>query len=160
MQDIRIITLTMSPAIDKNSVIRQLEPDRKLRCQAPAFAPGGGGINVARAIHNLGADVKAIYPGGGPTGDMLEQLMNKEGVAHLRIKTRNWTRENFAAIEETTNNQYRFQMPGAILYEQEWNDCLNIIIEESQGADSGSLSPGVPADFYMQLAIKTRGCPT
>ena len=100
----------MNPSIDKNSGLRQLEPNRKLRCQEPSFAPGGGGINVARAIHNLGGDVQTVYPGGGPTGDMLELLLNREEIPNLRIKTKNWTRGNFAVIEEVTNNQYRFEM--------------------------------------------------
>jgi 6-phosphofructokinase 2 len=161
MSESKIITLTMNPSIDKNARVRQLEPDRKLRSQEPSFAPGGGGINVARAIHNLGGDVKAIYPGGGPTGDMLEHLLNKDEIAYLRIKTTNWTRENFAVIEETTNDQYRFEMPGAHLYEDEWKNCLETIVNEAQSADflvaSGSLPPGVPDDFYAQLAKRTQG---
>ena len=161
MLENKIFSLTMNPSIDKNSGVRQLEPNRKLRCQEPAFAPGGGGINVARAIHNLGGDVQTVYPGGGPTGDMLELLLNREEIPNLRIKTKNWTRGNFAVIEEVTNNQYRFEMPGAHLFDDEWKNCLKTILKEAQKADflvaSGSLPPGVPDDFYAQLARSTHG---
>src|SRR5208283_4237287 len=119
MPECRIFTLTMNPAIDKSAGVMQVEPDKKLRCQKPVFTPGGGGINVARAIHNVGGEVKAIYPAGGSTGDMLEQLLEKEGIQQCRIKTKSWTRENLAIIEETTNKQYRFEMPGTSLNEYE-----------------------------------------
>ena len=156
---IKIFTLTMNPAIDKSAAVKKIEPDKKLRCQVPVFTPGGGGINVARAIHNLGGEVKAIYPAGGSTGNMLEQLLEKEGIQQCRIKTKSWTRENLAVIEETTNNQYRFEMPGSPLDEHEMAQSLETVLKESQTADflvaSGSLPPGVSDDFYAQLAKKT-----
>lgn len=160
MPESKIVTLTMNPAIDKNASVKQVEPNRKLRCQDPSFSPGGGGINVARAVHKLGGEVKAIYPAGGPTGDMLEQLLEKEKIPNRRIKIESWMRESFAVTEETTNNQYRFEMPGPHLRETEWKNCLEVILEESQNADflvaSGTLPPGVPDDFYAQLAGKAR----
>ena len=126
----------------------------------PVFTPGGGGIDVARAIHNLGGEAKAIYPAGGPTGDMLEQLLEKENIHQYRVKTKNWTRENVSIIEETTNNQYRFEMPGAPLNEHETAQSLETFLKESQAADflvaSGSLPEGVPDDFYAKLAKKTQ----
>ena len=158
---IKISTLTMNPAIDKSAQVNQIEPDKKLRCQEPVFTPGGGGINVARAIHNLGGEAQAIYPAGGPTGDMLEQLLEKENIHQYRVKTKNWTRENVSIIEETTNNQYRFEMPGAPLNEHETAQSLETFLKESQAADflvaSGSLPEGVPDDFYAKLAKKTQG---
>ena len=158
---IRIFTLTMNPAIDKSAQVNQIEPDKKLRCQELSFTPGGGGINVARAIHNIGGEAKAIYPAGGPTGDMLEQLLEKENIHQYRVKTKNWTRENVSIIEETTNNQYRFEMPGAPLNEHETAQSLETFLKESQAADflvaSGSLPEGVPDDFYAKLAKKTQG---
>jgi 6-phosphofructokinase 2 len=161
MPGIKIITLTMNPSIDKSAGVKQIEPNRKLRCQEFLFAPGGGGINVARAIYKLGGEAKAIYQAGGPTGDMLEQLLEKEEIRQRRIKTESWTRESLAVTEETTNNQYRFEMPGSYLYEHEWENCMETILKESQTADflvaSGSLPPGVPDDFYAQLAKKTHG---
>jgi len=160
---IKILTLTMNPAIDKSAGVRQIEPDKKLRCQEPFFTPGGGGINVARAIHNLSGEVRAIYPAGGPTGDMLEQLLEKEGIYQYRIKVKNWTRENVSIIEGTTNDHYRFEMPGSPLDEHETLLALEAVINESKTADylvaSGSLPPGVADDFYAKLAQKTQGTP-
>ena len=60
-----IVTLTINPAIDIFVNVDRVEPTHKLRCSPPKRDPGGGGINVARVAHRLGADVMAIYPIGG-----------------------------------------------------------------------------------------------
>ncbi|KAB2525805.1 6-phosphofructokinase II, partial [Enterobacter hormaechei] len=49
-----IYTLTLSPSLDSATMTPQIYPEGKLRCSAPVFEPGGGGINVARAITHLG----------------------------------------------------------------------------------------------------------
>ena len=50
-----IVTLTINPAIDIFVNVARVEPTRKMRCSAPKRDPGGGGINVARVAHRLGA---------------------------------------------------------------------------------------------------------
>lgn len=45
----RIITLTMNPALDITTSVDVVRPTEKMRCGAPRYDPGGGGINVARA---------------------------------------------------------------------------------------------------------------
>lgn len=51
-----IITLTANLALDKSTQIEQINPDQKLRCQQARYEPGGGGINVSRAIRRLGGE--------------------------------------------------------------------------------------------------------
>jgi hypothetical protein len=52
-----IVTLTPNPAIDVSTTVDRVEPDRKLRWDEPRRDPGGGGLNVARAITRLGGAV-------------------------------------------------------------------------------------------------------
>lgn len=52
---VRIYTLTLAPSLDSATITPQIYPEGKLRCTAPVFEPGGGGINVARAIAHLEA---------------------------------------------------------------------------------------------------------
>lgn len=66
-----IYTLTLSPSLDSATITPQIYPEGKLRCSAPVFEPGGGGINVARAITHLGGKATAIFPAGGATGSIL-----------------------------------------------------------------------------------------
>ena len=73
-----IATLTVNPCVDQSAVVDHVVPDRKLRCREPRYEPGGGGINVARAIRRLGGEVLAIYPAGGPAGGLLRSLLERE----------------------------------------------------------------------------------
>jgi len=110
-----IVTLTMNPALDESTSVPYVLPDRKLRCQAPTYEPGGGGINVARAIRKLGGDALACFPVAGPAGELLQQLLEAEGVPQRSVPVAGWTRENLNVQEEVSGRQFRFCMPGAAL---------------------------------------------
>jgi 6-phosphofructokinase 2 len=150
-----IITITFSPCIDKSTSVPALIPEKKLICAAPKLEPGGGGINIARAIKKLGGEATAIFPSGGYTGKYFNHLLEKENIDVVIIETENETRENIIVLDEAGNNQYRFGMPGTALTETEWKKCLHAVekINEVEFIiASGSLPPGVPADIYVALA--------
>jgi len=46
-------------------------------CGQARYDPGGGGINVARIVQLLGASVSAVFPAGGPTGDLVTNLRER-----------------------------------------------------------------------------------
>src|SRR5512133_1447283 len=70
-----IVTLTMNPALDIATTTDRVEPTHKLRCSVPRYDPGGGGINVARAVHALGGYAVAIFPVGGPAGEVIGHML-------------------------------------------------------------------------------------
>jgi 6-phosphofructokinase 2 len=150
----------MNPTVDKSAAVDHVVAERKLRCNSPRFEPGGGGINVSRAIGKLGGESRAYYVSGGPLGDSLRQLLDQEGTTAHPISTEGWTRENLTVFEEDTQQQYRFGMPGPELTEKEWRRCLDELDEASPKPDfivaSGSLPPGVPEDFYARVASAAR----
>ena len=156
----RIVTLTINPCIDQSAAVEQVVPDRKLRCGPPRYEPGGGGINVARAVRKLGGEALAIYPAGGAAGELLRSLLAEEGVAQRPLPIAGWTRENFNAREETTGHQFRFVLPGPRLTRPEWEALLEEVATlrpfPAYLVASGSLPPGVPADFLARLARRTR----
>lgn len=134
----------------------RLLPEKKLKCAYPKLEPGGGGINVARTIKKLGGKSKAIYPAGGYTGKYFIELLQKENVASVIIETKTETRENMVVLDESSNQQYRFGMPGNPLTEGEWGQMLQKLkeINEIQYiVASGSLPPGVPESVFAQIAI-------
>jgi 6-phosphofructokinase 2 len=149
-----IITITFNPCIDKSTSISALAPEKKLRCTLPVFEPGGGGINVARAIQKLGGKAIAVYPSGGYSGKFLDVLLQQEGVMAKVVEAKEHTRENMIVLDRTTNLQYRFGMPGQILHDDEWRKCLQIIEESDAGyiVASGSLPPGVPDDIFARIS--------
>lgn len=155
-----IVTLTMNPAVDESTSVPYVLPDRKLRCRTPTYEPGGGGINVARAVRKLGGDALAGFPVAGPAGALLMQLLDAEGVRYTAIPIAQWTRENVNVLEEVSGRQFRFCMPGPTLGEHEWRRLLAWVEELRPAPEflvaSGSLPPGVPVDFYAGLAELAR----
>lgn len=152
----QILTLTINPAIDTSVAVDQVAPEIKLRCSQPHRDAGGGGLNVSRVIRRLGGESLAIYPVGGPTGTMLQSLLDVEGLTCQTVQTEGWTRENLVVLDRGTQQQYRFGMPGPQMSEVEWQACLDEVIKAGDTAQyivaSGSLPPGVPEDFYARVA--------
>jgi 6-phosphofructokinase 2 len=155
-----IVTLTINPCIDLSAAVDHVVPDRKLRCGPPRREPGGGGINVARAIRKLGGEALAIYPAGGAAGELLRSLLAAEGVSQRPLPIAGWTRENFNVREETTGHQFRFVLPGPELSAAEQDSCFAEVAALEPFPEylvaSGSLSPGVPVDFLARVARLTR----
>jgi len=150
-----IVTITFNPAIDKSTTVNALVPDKKLKCTAPVFEPGGGGINVARALKKLGGNATAIYLAGGYSGKFLNQLLEMEGIPSIVVETKQHSRENLIVLDTSSNLQYRFGMPGPTINEIEWQQCL-LEIEKINDAEfivaSGSLPDGVPTDIFARIA--------
>ncbi|EOV0675402.1 6-phosphofructokinase II [Cronobacter dublinensis] len=156
---VRIYTLTLAPSLDSATLTPQIYPEGKLRCSAPVFEPGGGGINVARAIVHLGGSATALFPAGGATGEHLVSLLHDEQVAVETISTRDWTRQNLHVHVESTGEQYRFVMPGAALTDDELRQLEEKVLAIEPGAIlviSGSLPPGVGVEKLQQLIKAAR----
>jgi 6-phosphofructokinase 2 len=150
-----ILTLTVNPALDLSTEAPAVIPDRKLRCTAPLIHPGGGGVNVSRAIANLGGDSRPMLAWGGPTGEMLVALLREEGLTPESLGVDHPTRQSVSVRDQATGLQYRFMMPGP-----DWSaeDCdtarAAILAAIRAGAlviPSGSLPPGIPLDFFLDL---------
>ncbi|MBN2058920.1 MAG: 1-phosphofructokinase family hexose kinase, partial [Deltaproteobacteria bacterium] len=105
-----IVTFTMNPAIDKSSGVEHVVAERKLYCNPPRFEPGGGGVNVSRAIKKLGGESKLLYPAGGLTGERLQELLDQEGLDHRPFPIEGLIRESLVILEESSGRQYRFGM--------------------------------------------------
>jgi 6-phosphofructokinase 2 len=74
--------------------------------------PGGGGINVSRAIKLLGGRSTALVAIGGASGARLLELLTKEGIATIGFQGPGETRLSLSVTERETNDQYRFVLPG------------------------------------------------
>ncbi|NGM84606.1 1-phosphofructokinase family hexose kinase [Paenibacillus sp. 7124] len=159
-----IVTLTVNPSVDASTAIKQVVPDHKLRCREATYQPGGGGVNVSRAIHRLGGKALALYTSGGLHGQLIHQMLEQEGVEHQSIPIQGQTRENLIVLEESTGQQFRFDMPGPAFGEEDRQRCLDQLNQLKTKPDylvlSGSLPPGCPADYYAQIikSVKDWNC--
>ncbi|WP_201833753.1 1-phosphofructokinase family hexose kinase [Microvirga zambiensis] len=149
----RIVTLTLNPAIDGAAEAEEVRPIHKIRTWAERYDPGGGGINVARVIKELGGSALALYLSGGATGPILDQLVQAAGIDSRRIPIRGHTRVSHTVHERSTGLEYRFVPEGPPLGLDEWEGCLAAIeeIDCDYLVASGSLPRGVPSDFYVRV---------
>ena len=152
----KILTLTLNPALDISTRVERVIPVRKLRCGKAQRYPGGGGINVARVLKRLGAEVTAFFPAGGSTGDLLGRLVADEGVKNITVPIAGETRENFTVNEAESQEQFRFVLRGPTLTSAERQQCLDTLAEHMSAGGllvaSGSLAEGVPTSFYAAIA--------
>jgi 6-phosphofructokinase 2 len=154
----KIATLTLNPALDIATYTDKLEPERKLRCEAPSIDPGGGGINVARAVTRFGGAVTAIVTAGGPTGERLVARVEEEGIHPHVIAIAGDSRQSFSVTERSTGDQYRFVLPGPDFDTAARQAALDAIeeIDADYVVASGSLPPGLPPEFYAEMAHHAR----
>jgi 6-phosphofructokinase 2 len=150
-----ILTITLNPCIDKSSTVEKLKPESKLRCTEVVNEPGGGGINVSKALKKLDATSVALFPAGGHNGNMLCSLLKEEEILFHAVDTKVETRENWIVLETSLNDQYRFTFPGREVQEETVKALVDQIraFAPSFVVASGSLPPGLP-DYFYGLIVK------
>ena len=148
-----IVTLTLNPAIDIACEADEVRHTHKVRTFGERLEPGGGGINVARALTSLGAPACAIYLAGGHTGQVLDGLLDAHGIERTAIRIAGDTRVSLNVFERASGHEYRFVPEGPCVTEAEWRACLDAMraVEAEYVVASGSLSECLPDDFYAQL---------
>jgi 6-phosphofructokinase 2 len=150
-----ILTITLNPCIDKSSKVDILKPETKLRCEEVINEPGGGGINVSKALQKLDTASVALFPAGGNNGNMLCSLLKEQGILFHAVDTKVETRENWIMLETSGNNQYRFTFPGKEVKEETIKTLVDQIrsFAPTYVVASGSLPPGLP-DYFYGLIVK------
>jgi 6-phosphofructokinase 2 len=151
---VRITTLTVNPAVDLAARAASVQPGHKVRTFGERYDPGGGGINVARVVTALGGNALALLASGGVTGRFVEEMLTAEKVPWRAVRIQGACRISVTVFDQSSGLEYRFVPRGPELTS---SDCGSIL-EAVAAADadwlvaSGSLPPGVPADFYGKVA--------
>ena len=150
-----ILTLTLNPALDVLTTIDTVSDTHKMRCGPTLKHPGGGGVNVARVLHRLGANCVAVYLAGGVTGERHHQLMRAEKVRCHVMPLAEETRESFSVHELSSGHDFRFVLPGPQVSAAEHEACFDHVAQhlpKHMLVISGGLAPGIPNDFYARLS--------
>ncbi len=156
-----IVTVTLNPALDvaADSPV-PVVAGPKLRLGPPRMDPGGGGVNVARAIHRLGAEALPAVALAGPTGDRVAALLRQEGLNPHPLPAPGETRQCLTVTERATGQQFRFVLPGDSWQPDDEARAMEVLAAlatpESVVVLSGSQPPGVAEDFPARLARALR----
>ena len=78
-----ILTLTLNPTIDGASEADVVRPIHKVRTRNERFDPGGGGINVARVVTEVGGAAFALSHAGCAHGPGLRRAKHAQYLEEL-----------------------------------------------------------------------------
>lgn len=156
---ISVVTITLSPSVDYSMDVEELIPEEKLRANLTETEPGGGGIQVARALRRFGTAVEAVMTVGGSTGRALLALLEKEGLRVRPVWVQSDTRPSITLSVRSSGQHYRLISAQKPLAEYEYAPVLTRLTEIDQLPPyvvlSGSFPPGVPPDFVHEVAEVT-----
>lgn len=147
--------------MDYATSIEAVVPGPKLYCKAPKIDPGGGGVNVARAICRLGGQAKAIVVTGGAGGQKLCAMLETEGVPVHAVDVGGETRFSFAVTDESSGAQYRFSLPGDTLTDEIGELLIIEIVSQTPCGGwavlSGGVAPGLDDRFPEKIRAALAG---
>lgn len=150
----RILTITLNPTVDVSGETELLRPVHKVRTTPLTYEPGGGGINVAGVISNLGGDVESLYVGGGATGTLLAELLINQPYKSIYIPNTAPVRMSFNMYERSSGFEYRFVPEGEPISTDAIDACLDKV-DGFRGefvVASGSVPLGAPDDLLVNIA--------
>jgi 6-phosphofructokinase 2 len=155
----RILCVSLNPTIDITSMAQLVEPTHKIRTRGQLHQPGGGGVNVARVIAELGGAPALAYLSGGATGPFLDDLLAGRGISLNRFSMRGPVRIALMVRETSTGREFRFVPEGPEVSVPELRPLLEHL--ETSQTDylvlSGSLPRGVRTGCYADIALNAAG---
>ncbi|WP_350275420.1 1-phosphofructokinase [Kribbella sp. HUAS MG21] len=157
-----IVTLTANPSVDRTiELAGELRRGEVQRAVSVRSEPGGKGVNVARALTAAGAPVVAVLPAG--TDDRMLAALRDQSVAYRAVDVPHPVRVNVTVVEPDGTTT-KLNEAGTSLGPVVLDALVAAVLEQAAGARwavlSGSLPPGVPADWYVALveALRAQGC--
>ena len=150
-----IVTITLNPTIDRTISVHGLVLDEANRWTNLRLYAGGKGIDVSRAIHEMGGKTTAYGFIGGDTGRTVEILLDEEGVPFSFTPIGRETRTNFIITDTKTSRQTRIDAPGPRISERELERFRQKIgrIDPKPAlmVIGGSVPPGIPSNIYYDI---------
>ena len=150
-----IVTLTPNPSLDRTMVVDNLVRGAVNRAKQNWAEPAGKGVNISRALAASGIATTAVFPSGGSNGAEIARLLDAGGVEFIAVPIAGAVRSNVSVVEPNGTTT-KLNEAGPTLAQDE----VDALIEAALGASSsggwvaasGSLAPGMAADFYYWLA--------
>ncbi|MDD5748680.1 MAG: 1-phosphofructokinase family hexose kinase [Actinomycetota bacterium] len=155
-----IYTLTLNPTLDITYSVDELSFDEPVKAKAIVKTPGGKGLNVSRALHNLGLDSVSMTLLGGYTGEEVMVLLQQEGLILQVARISDETRTNVVIEVRGGKNQIVIRSEGPRVEQKEVKRISELLFDSSEIPEilvlSGSLPRGVNNDFYANIIERCR----
>ncbi len=158
-----IYTLTLNPALDRAVYVEKLKFDDLVRIKSETTYAGGKGIDVSRAIKELGGRSVALGFTGGFGGLELQGRLINEGITCDFVTIAEETRTNLIIKDYSTRKQMLLSASGPEVRPQDvaaiYNKVSHLHPTPSFVVMGGSLPRGITPNIYAQLitVITNRG---
>ena len=156
-----IATITLNPSLDRTVIVDGLKVNESNRWTSVHHYAGGKGIDVSRAIHEMGGQTIAYGFIGGDEGRTLEVKLDEEGVPFSFTPIEQETRVNFIIADTRASQQTIINAPGPHISKRELGRFLKklrgIYLSPELMVASGSVPPGVPFDIYYTIVQEAEG---
>jgi len=157
-----ILTLTPNPSLDLLFEADGLVWDDANRIEPPRRRAGGQGINMVRAVRELGGEGEAIAPLGGRTGEELRMRLLAEGTPLHPVPIAGETRIFVGVHVRGERRSLLLNPRGPELSTHEarmLRDGVRRALDDRAPrwlAGCGSLAPGLPDTLYADMAAMAR----
>ncbi len=156
-----IVTVTLNPSLDQTITVDGLIIDETNRWVSTRLYAGGKGIDVSRAIHEMGDMTTAYGFVGGHAGRTVEILLDEEEVPFSFTPIDQETRTNFIISDTRTEQQTRIDAPGPHISKREFyrfqRKMRHIRPKPDLMVLGGSIPPGIPSDVYYDIITEAKG---
>ena len=154
-----VATFTLNPSLDHWSETEEVVPVRKVRTVAERFDPGGGGINVARVVRELGGRPLAVYATGGFIGEAFAALVTALAFDHRAVRIAEDTRISHTVYDRSRRQEYRFVPEGPQMSPQERDAFLSEVdgCNAAYAVLSGSMPARSAPDLAAEMVLSMRG---
>jgi 1-phosphofructokinase len=151
----RIVTLTLNPAIDQTVRVDNFRPNTVNKAHSMQLDAGGKGVNVASILADYGCDVAVTGFLGADNTLLFEQLFAKKGITDRFVRIPGRTRTNVKLVDEAKQQTTDINMPGETPSLNARQNLLLVIEELTPFYDwfvlAGNLPPEVPSSIYVTL---------
>ncbi len=149
-----ILTVTLSPCIDKTATTEVFKPNEVNRIRVVAKDFGGKGINVSRALKKLGVETKSCGIGYDKNQE-IEAFLSSEGIESRFIPVVGELRTNLKLLDKATGRTVEINEPAGIITDDTVGIAMCTYGDMLDGADmvvlAGSVPQGAPSDIYCRF---------
>lgn len=145
----KVVTITLNPALDLTGSVNELNVGSVSLVQKSNLHAAGKGVNVAKVLSDLGADVTVTGFLGKDNPELFHQLFNDIGVKNEFVEVQGATRINVKLVE-ASGNVSDINFPGVQVTADEIARFEETLFRLAETHDyfvlAGSLPGGVTAE--------------
>lgn len=156
-----IVSITPNPSIDISYFIDDFSVGKVHRVAKLNKVAGGKGINVAKVLNILGANVICSGFLGKNGSDFIKEGLNKFNIKNNFISVDGQTRSSLAINDPTIGTSTEIRENGPKVNDRDLNKFLSYINKLNDNTNifscSGSLPQGLDENFFDELLNATSG---